>query len=518
MAKHPIKGTIDWFDDRLEVTKTIWPATAGHTVPANAKWWYVFGSATMAMFMLQLVTGICLALVYVPSADHAWDSLIYLNFHQPLGWFLRSIHFWGSTAMAAMITIHMTQVFLFGAYKYPRELTWVIGFFLLICTFGIAFTGQVLRFDQDAYWGLGIGAAMMGRIPWIGPEIVDFIMGGPILGAQTLSRFFTLHVFVLPGAVLMLLFFHLYLVLRKGISEMPVAGKRVSKRTYEKQYFAEIERTGVPFFPNAAKRDLIFIGILILVVGIIAAVVGPHGPNGPPDPMIIYTTPRPDWYFMWIFSVLALLPREIETFLIMAAPVGFIVVFTCLPFWSGTGERHWRRRPAAVIVVILLYVSIGLLTYIGFPSPWSPHMMAGSGVVSAPEFYQGRTPLEMQGAVLFQYKECRNCHAIGGLGGQRGPDLSDVATRLTDDQLRRQIIQGDGNMPAFGKNLSPAEVDALVAYLRTLVPEGESPAQPPSHYEIPALDLPTSTAGASTGTSGASNASGGHGASALASP
>ena len=136
MAKHPIKGTIDWFDDRLEVTKTIWPATAGHTVPANAKWWYVFGSATMAMFMLQLATGICLALVYVPSADHAWDSLIYLNFHQPLGWFLRSIHFWGSTAMAAMITIHMTQVFLFGAYKYPRELTWVIGFFLLICTFG----------------------------------------------------------------------------------------------------------------------------------------------------------------------------------------------------------------------------------------------------------------------------------------------------------------------------------------------------------------------------------------------
>ena len=153
-------------------------------------------------FMLQIVTGICLALVYVPSPSGAYASLEHLNYQQTLGWFLRALHFWGSNFMVAMMSVHMIQVFLFGAYKYPRELTWIVGVFLLLCTLGMAFTGQVLRWDQDAYWGLGIGVAMIGRVPLIGAALVHLVLGGAIIGAETLTRFFALHVFVIPGPAL----------------------------------------------------------------------------------------------------------------------------------------------------------------------------------------------------------------------------------------------------------------------------------------------------------------------------
>src|SRR5450432_3753073 len=189
-----------------------------HPVPRQtASWAYVFGSAALTVFGLQLVTGILLALLYVPSAGEAWNSLQVLNHQVTLGWFIRALHGWGSNFMVAIVLIHMVQVFLFGAYKFPRELTWVVGVLLLLVTLGMAFTGQVLRFDQDAYWGLGIGAAMAGRVPLMGPSIVHMMLGGPIIAGETLSRFFTLHVFVIPGTVIAVVALHLRLVLAKGI-------------------------------------------------------------------------------------------------------------------------------------------------------------------------------------------------------------------------------------------------------------------------------------------------------------
>jgi ubiquinol-cytochrome c reductase cytochrome b subunit len=155
-----IKTIGNWFDHRLQLAAPIREA-AGHPVPRNtASWFYVFGSAALTVFILQLVTGILLALIYVPSAGEAWTSLQALNHQVALGWFIRAMHGWGSNFMVAIVLIHMVQVFLFGAHKFPRELTWIIGVFLLLMTLGMAFSGQVLRFDQDAYWGLGIGASI----------------------------------------------------------------------------------------------------------------------------------------------------------------------------------------------------------------------------------------------------------------------------------------------------------------------------------------------------------------------
>src|SRR5580693_8932447 len=201
-----------WLEARLSLHDSVGPMLM-HPIPRGAAgpmgWWYVFGSASMTLLGIQVLTGIGLSLVYVPTADQAYKSLDYLNYQQPLGWFLRSVHYWSGSAMVFMVLVHMVQVFLHGAYKYPRELNWLTGVGLLLMTLGMAFTGQVLRWDADAYWGLGVGASMAGRVPLLGPAIVDLMLGGPIIGADSLSRFFALHVFVIPGMLLGLLGVHL---------------------------------------------------------------------------------------------------------------------------------------------------------------------------------------------------------------------------------------------------------------------------------------------------------------------
>ena len=472
-----IKDLGEWFDFRLKLGKPIREAME-HPVPRNtASWAYVFGSASLTVMILQFVTGICLAFVYVPAADGAWNSLQTLNHQQAFGWFIRALHGWGSNFMVALVITHMVQVFLFGAFKYPRELTWIVGVFLLLMTLGMAFTGQVLRFDQDAYWGLGIGASVMGRMPFVGPKLVHLMLGGPIIAGETLSRFFAIHVFIIPSMLMAFVGVHLLMVLKLGINEWPVPGRVVKRETYLKEYHELTQKDGVRFFPDAFRKDLIFSGLIIIALVLCAAIAGPIGPKGQPDPTVVQAIPRPDFFFLWSFAALALLPAKLETPLLIVGPVIGIGLLLALPLISGTGEKSWLRRPIAVIAILLALVSLTALTQLGTYSPWSPVMDAWSGVPVPPKLLEGRSALERQGAVVFQAMQCRNCHSLGGEGGQRGPALDAVATRLTEDQLIRQVLQGRGNMPAYGKNLSPAETTALVAFLKKLRPPGQAPAR-----------------------------------------
>ena len=465
-----------WFDSRLQIASSIRDA-AEHPVPRRtASWWYVFGSAALVVFLLQLVTGILLALVYVPSAGEAWSSLQALNHDVALGWFIRALHGWGSNFMIAIVLIHMVQVFLFGAYKFPRELTWIAGVFLLLMTLGMAFTGQVLRFDQDAYWGLGIGASISSRIPVIGPATVRLLLGGPIIAGATLSRFFALHVFVIPGTLIGLVCLHLMMVLKLGINEWPMPGRLVKRATYFDEYHALIQRDGAPFVPHAIWKDLFFAACILLAVAACAAYFGPFGPSGRPDPTIIQTAPRPDYFFLWLYALLSLLPPSLETPALLIGPVLVIAGLILLPFLAGEGEKSWKRRPIAVLTVLLVAITLGTFTHLAQFAPWSPQMTAWSGAPVPARFVRRTTALERQGALVFQVKQCRNCHSLGESGGQRGPALDSVALRLTQDQLIRQVIQGGGNMPAYGNNLSPAETTALVAFLETLHPAGQPPA------------------------------------------
>lgn len=466
-----------WFGERLQLGPAI-RETAAHEVPRkSASWWYVFGSAALTVFMLQIFTGVMLAIIYVPSAAEAWNSLQYLNHGVTLGWFLRAVHGWGSNFMVALVLIHMCQVILFGAYKFPRELTWIIGVFLLLLTLGMAFTGQVLRFDQDAYWGLGIGVSIMGRVPLIGAFLVHMLLGGPIIAGDTLSRFFAIHVFVIPGILIGLVSLHLLLVLKLGINDWPMPGRIVRRSTYIKEYHEMTRTDGVPFVPEAVWKDMFFSAAIVVAVMICAAFLGPFGPSGFPDPTIVQTVPKPDFFFRWLYAMLALLPPEMETPVLLIAPVVVIGFLILLPFLSGEGEKSWRRRPIAVVTLLLTAVALGTFTQMANYSPWSPVMDGWSGNPVPVEYLKGRSPLERQGALVFQAKQCRNCHSIGGSGGKRGPALDRVATNLTRDQLVRQVIQGGGNMPAYGKNLNPAEVTALVSFLETLHPANQPPAR-----------------------------------------
>jgi ubiquinol-cytochrome c reductase cytochrome b subunit len=334
-----------------------------------------------------------------------------------------------------------------------------------------------LRFDQDAYWGLGIGASIASRVPLMGHSIVTLMLGGPIIAGDTLSRFFALHVFVIPGLLIAFVCVHLLMVLKLGINEWPMPGRVVRRATYLKEYHELVERDGIPFVPDAIWKDMFFAAFILLSIAACAYYFGPFGPSGPPDPTIIQTAPRPDFFFLWLYAVLSFLPPSLETPVLLIAPVFIILGLLLLPFVFGEGEKSWRRRPIAVLTILLVAVALGTFTRLAGRTPWSPVMDAWSSLPIPAEFLHNRSALERQGALIFQEKQCHNCHSLGDQGGKRGPALDAVAVRLTQDQLIRQVIQGGGNMPAYGKNLSPAETTALVAFLETLYPAGQSPAR-----------------------------------------
>jgi len=311
----------------------------------------------------------------------------------------------------------------------------------------------------------------------VGPWLVTLMLGGPIIAGSTLSRFFALHVFVIPALLIASVTLHVLLVLKLGINEWPMPGRIVRRETYLREYHELVQKDGEPFVPYAVWKDILFSGIILLSIGVCAFLFGPFGPGGQPDPTIIQTAPRPDFFFLWLYAVLSFLPPAAETPVLMIGPVIIIIVLLGLPFFAGEGEKSWRRRPVAVLTILLIAVALGALTHLGLHTPWSPVMNAWSGDPIPSRYLAGRTALERRGALVLQAKQCRNCHSLDGTGGKRGPALDSVAVDLTRDQLIRQVIQGGGNMPAYGKNLSPPETTALVAFLETLRPPGQTPAR-----------------------------------------
>ena len=307
---------------------------------------------------------------------------------------------------------------------------------------------------------------------------MHLLLGGPIIAGDTLSRFFALHVFVIPGLLIGFVCLHLLMVLKLGINEWPMPGRIVRRSTYVQEYHEMTHKDGVPFVPDAVWKDMFFSATIIVSVMACAAYFGPFGPSGYPDPTIIQTIPKPDFFFLWLYAMLGVAAAgRWKRPSLLIGPVIVIGFLILLPFLSGEGEKSWKRRPIAVVTVLLIAVALGTFTQLATYSPWSPVMDGWSGDPVPVEFLNGRSPLERQGALVFQVKQCRNCHSIGGSGGKRGPALDSVATGMTHDQLVRQVIQGGGNMPAYGKNLNPPEVTALVSFLETLHPPGRRPAR-----------------------------------------
>jgi len=456
---NPVRAVGSWLDERTGFSTTVKPIIEHPVAPTG--WDYTIGSATLAAFIVQVVTGVALAFSYVPAPNSAYESLDFITHQAILGSVVRGIHFWGASAMVLLVCMHAAQVFLIGAFKYPREVNWLTGTVLLIFTFGMAFTGQLLRWNQDAYWAVVVGAAQASRAPFIGNWLTGALFAGGTVGGATLTRFYATHVFMIPAVMFGLLGIHLFLVLFHGVSEPPVPGEPVDRRTYHARYKAIIHRVGVPFWPDAAWKDVVFaLAVGAVVIGL-AIIFGPPDLGNKADPTIIQAYPRPDWYLLWYFALLALVPPIIEDWFIILFPLLLGLLFIMLPFVAPFGERSARRRPWAIAVVGIFAVTIPVLVFEGAVAPWSP-VQAATLPASVTQSLSGNAA---QGAQSYQQRGCINCHLIAGAGGQRGPELTHIGSQRSPDYLTWRILNGGTNMPAYGNTLSPEELSNIVQFL-----------------------------------------------------
>lgn len=458
-----LKKIWHWIDDRSGFTEIFGPLLS-HLVPPGAKWSYVFGSATLFCLVLQIITGVALSLLYQPSSAEAYQSLQFITHQAAFGNVLRGMHYFGASGMIIMVSIHMIRVYLTAAYKFPREMAWISGVLLFFLTIAMGFTGQLLRWDSNGVWSSVVAAEQLGRLPFIGKWAARLLLGGDTIGGHSLSRFYSYHVFIIPAIIFLFVGYHLMLVIRNGISEPPEVGRVVDPKTYRQWYQDMLKSKGVPFWPYAAWRDVLFgAGTIIVIIGL-AYFIGPPELTTPPNPAHLNTTPAPDWYMLSIFSLFALMPPKIESYMIIIGPMLTIIILLALPFMSNTGERHPIRRPWAVFGSTCVIIFVFALFLLGEKAPWSPRFK--SQPLTSINIHSSN-PEVVTGGALFYKKGCLYCHKIDDQGGYKGPDLTEVGLRLSYGDLNIRIVNGGNNMPAYGGILNKKELTAIIAFLQT---------------------------------------------------
>jgi ubiquinol-cytochrome c reductase cytochrome b subunit len=335
-----LEKIIAFVDERVGL-KTLQAKMLNEPVPGGSRWAYVFGSVLLFIFIMQAVTGILLMFYYVPSADHAYASTQYIIHEVDYGWFLLSYHFWGSSAMVVMVFAHMSQVFLWGAYKTPREMIWLVGLALFGIVMAFGFTGYLLPWDQRAYWATTVGDFM-----------ARFLKGGATPGQMTLSRFFVIHVMILPATLMGLAGLHIFLF-RKAGPAGPFRGTP-----------DELKAKTDYFFPRQIWKDMVAMGAVFATIcslAFIEPVVLLE--EATPDPGEYH--PEPEWYFLFLFQLLRLkiFSGEFGQFLgAIAIPGAFMALLAALPFIDRSPERNIFKRPVALIGWIVVMAVILIFT------------------------------------------------------------------------------------------------------------------------------------------------------------
>lgn len=462
-----LRGVLEWLYDRSGAAPIHRYLKSHHVPPEVGRtrkgWYYVFGQGLVFVFIAQVVTGTALAMKYIPAPSHAWQSLQFLNTEVVWGGFVRALHFFGASAMMVLVFVHMARVFITASYKFPRELSWMSGVILLFLVTLMAFTGQLLRWDHDGVATVEVAASILTRVPWIGSHLSQLVLAGETLGGATLSRFFALHVIVVPLIMVGLIGFHVYLVLRNGISEPPKAGRPVDKRTYRDWYDRHKARGRTLYLPDTAWRELVFVLIVYAIIFGFAFVLGPKGPGAPPDPALVGVVPRPDWFFLWYYTLVWYKPPAIEDLVLVWIPLLAFPALLALPVVFGEGERSPSRRPWAVFGVAAAVVLWGTLTAFGIRPHWIPDFDTEPVPVAELE---GAGERERRGAALFYERGCQYCHQALGRGGSYGPDLSYTPLRMSAEEMSVRVVMGIGNMPAYRDILSDDEIADIIAYLQ----------------------------------------------------
>ena len=520
------QAVLDWLDSR-----TGYRAGLRHLLeeplPSGIGWLFVTGSVVMFLIGVQLVTGVVLAMFYVPSPAHAYDSVRYIMERLPFGSVLRGLHFFGASFIVIAAVVHMLRVVALGSYKKPREVTWITGVVLLLLILAFALSGYLLPWDQKAYWATTVTINIAQSGP-AGQFVAGLLRGGSDLGALTLLRWYAAHVFLLPAALMAFVLSHIYLMRRHQISGpvTPVPGP--SK----------------PFYPYHLVKDTLAMAAVFAVL-LTLSVVFPAPLDEIADPADASYIPRPEWYFLSLFQLLKYFPGPLEPIATVVIPGGVVGLLLALPFLDRSAERHPAKRLPVMAGFAVLGMGVAGLTYLGFadtpvrpePSHWS--LVARSGQVFAadercvtchrtggaanpladtqmrkdppwvlahvrdPELINpgSREPLEgamnlSQARAILSYMKkvragapaplpigkadadvsfvlgryCVGCHMIDGEGESSAPDLSAEGGKKDATSLREWItspetVDETATMPAFGAALTPEQMDAIVGYL-----------------------------------------------------
>jgi ubiquinol-cytochrome c reductase cytochrome b subunit len=477
-----------WLNERVDLDG-MYTGLLDRKVPSGLSWAHTLGSATLAVFVVQALTGIALAMYYAPSPDHAYDSVRYIQTAVISGPLVRGIHHWGASAMVVLVVAHMIRVFTMGAYKYPREANWLLGVVLFILTMAFGFTGYLLPWDQKAYWATQVGTNIAGTTPVIGDILVKLLRGGSQLGAGTLTRFYAMHVLLFPMLIAGVIGLHMVLVIRQGIAPKPKLLEDGSPLTtsdaqypayYQAQY-KEAKRGDQRFWPDVIAKDAAVAVLTILVLVLLAKTFG-AGLEAPADPSDSSYKPLPEWYFLPFFQLLKLVPGSLESVVAVGIPGAGILALLFLPFYDRKSTRSFRHRPWSMAILGTLMVSCALLIGAAYRD---------IGPVVEPDTGRPLTSAERAGRALFKGQGCNSCHQVGankptGKAGDLpdAPDLTEVGLRHTgvwmhsfmEDPLR---FHKNSKMPAFGPPiLSHQEIEELSRYMSSLRGKNGDAKQP----------------------------------------
>jgi ubiquinol-cytochrome c reductase cytochrome b subunit len=479
-GERTVSGSMEWVDSRTGI-RSLLHHVLDEPIPGGVRWAYVFGSGLLYLFVSQIVTGIFLALYYVPSSDHAHTTVSYISKVVTSGLFLRSIHAYGASAIIILLFLHISQTLLYGSYKGRRELLWLSGCFLLALMLGMAFTGYLLPWDKKAYFASAVGTNIISEVPLIGERLQQLLRGSTQMGTLTLSRFFVLHVFVLPGLLVAFVAAHLLLFRKAGpagpFQEDPVSPELPAERFYPWQLVLDL------------AASLLIIVALALVAHFIPVHLGPVA-NASDTTFI----PRPDWYYLPIFQWLKVVSGKWSLFGGILLPGILALLFAAIPFLDRGRERRPWRRPVVVAgfaIFVGCYAGLGALSYHDDTKDLNvarqlarqrqaeidymrqPFQAEPSAAAVPAAAVAAADPLIAKGAAIFAAQPCGSCHGDRGEGTDIAPKLIGVGQKYSSDSLtfllhHRTPKMIEGGMPSV--DLNPADTTALVAYLRSLKP------------------------------------------------
>jgi quinol-cytochrome oxidoreductase complex cytochrome b subunit/mono/diheme cytochrome c family protein len=472
-------------ESRTSAPPTFWEERTGWSrlkeqlllepLPGGARWAAAFGSLLLFSFLVQVLTGILLATTYSPGEKTAWASVKFIQEDLPLGAFIRSVHHWGSSAMVVLLLLHLVQVFVWGAYKRPRELTWMVGVLLLFCVLGLAFTGYLLPWDNKAYWATRVGLGIASTTPGIGDTLRELLQGGSQMGNLTLTRFFTLHAFLLPGLVILLAVVHLYLFRLHGVTPNWWQSPEQLKAAEE------------PFWPRQALMDSVV--ALVFLVGLgLWCFYRPAPLEAQANPAEPYEA-RPEWYFMFLFQLLRYFQGPYEIVGTFALPATFFAVLFFWPLLDRNPDRHPARRPVAMS--LLTAGTAGLIGLTIFAIATDVRMKEPALVQAKEPAREAAGPIQQLEIAQVYSTYCVACHGIDGSGKQIRPnmptipDFTSLAWQMsqTDLEIVHRIVDGNEPlMPAFRDKLTREQNLGLAVYVRAFAiqPLASAPVAPPA--------------------------------------